>query len=76
MYAYITNTWCTREWVLKHKEAMYKFIHTTLPVAEMEVRSSRPMTKEFITVGTSIALLLNTHMCKIVKAAVLNVPLS
>ena len=34
------------------------------------------MTKEFITVGTSIVLLLHTHMCKIVKAAVLSVPLS
>ena len=69
--------WCTREWVQKHKEAMYKLIHTTLPVAGMEVRSSsRPMTKEFITVGTAIVLLLHTHMCKIVKAAVLSVSLS
>ncbi len=75
MYAYM---WCTREWVQKHKEAMYKLMHATLPVAGMEVRSrSRPMTKEFITVGTSIVLLLHTHnMRKIVKSAVLNVPLS
>ena len=61
----------------KHKEGMYKLIHATLPVAEKEVRSSsRPMTIEFITVGTSIVLLLRTHMRKIVKAAVLNIPLS
>ena len=61
----------------KQKEAIYKLIHATLLVAGREVRSSsRPMTKEFITVGTSIVLLLRTHMCKIVKTAVLNDPLS
>ena len=61
----------------KHKEAMYKLIHATLLVAGGEVRSSsRPMTTEFITVGTSIVLLLRMHVCKIVKATVLNDPLS
>ena len=59
------------------ERVMYKLIHTTLPVAGMKVRSSRrPMTKEFITVVASIVLLLHTHMCKIVKSAVLNVPLT
>ena len=61
----------------KYKEARYKLIHATLPVTGMEVRSSsRPMTKEFATVGTSIVSLLRRHLCEIVKAAVLNVPLS
>ena len=71
------NTCIAQKWVHKHKGEMYKLIHTTLPVAGKEVRSSsRPMTIEFITVGTSIVLLLNIRACKIVKAAVLNVPLS
>ena len=59
------------------QRVMYKLIHTTLPVAGIEARSSsRPMTKEFITVGASIALLLHTHMCIIVKATLLNIPLT